>query len=42
VRPGTDVFLVFNQGWMQDAAGGYRFSAQDRKLSAKIQYAFRF
>lgn len=42
VRPGTDLFLVFSQGWMQDAAGGYRFSAQDRKVSAKIQSAFRF
>jgi hypothetical protein len=40
-RPGNDVFLVFNQGWTQDELGGLRFSSQDRKVSAKVQYAIR-
>ncbi len=43
LRPGNDVFLVFGQGWVQeDDGGGVRFRAQDTKLSAKFQYAFRF
>lgn len=42
LQPGNDVFFVFNQGWIQDPAGGYRFDAQDSKMSAKIQYATRF
>ncbi len=42
LQPGNDLFLVFNQGWIQDAAGGYRFSAQDSKVSTKFQYTFRF
>ena len=44
VQPGDDLFFVFNQGWIREEtdAGTLRFSAQDRKISAKIQYAFRF
>jgi len=42
LQPGNDLFLVFSQGWIQDTTGGYRFSAEDSKLSAKFQYAFRF
>ena len=34
-------FFVFNQGWIQDSAGGYRFTPQDSKVSAKLQYTFR-
>jgi hypothetical protein len=42
LRPGNDLFLVFAQGWTQDEAGGYHFSAQDTKVSTKFQYTFRF
>jgi hypothetical protein len=42
LRPGNDIFFVFNQGWVQDPAHNYRFAAQDRKVSAKLQYTFRF
>jgi hypothetical protein len=42
MKPGNDVFLVFSQGWIQDPAGGYRFNAQDSKVSAKLQYTTRF
>ena len=42
LQPGNDLFLVFNQGWIQDTAGGYRFSAKDSKVSTKFQYTFRF
>lgn len=42
LRPGNDFFFVLAQGWIQDAAGGYRFTAQDSKVSAKLQYTFSF
>ena len=42
VQPGNDVFFVFSQGWLQDTRGGYRFSPQESKVSAKLQYTVRF
>jgi hypothetical protein len=42
LQPGNDFFFAFSQGWLQDPAGGYRFSAQDSKISTKFQYTFRF
>lgn len=41
-RPGNDLFLAFQQGWIQDTDEGRRFRAQDQKLSAKFQYSVRF
>jgi hypothetical protein len=43
VRPGDDLFFVVNQGWIRDEAddGRLRFTAQDRRVSAKVQYVFR-
>jgi Domain of unknown function (DUF5916) len=42
LEPGNDVFFVYSQGWIQDPSGGYHFTAQDSKVSAKLQYTFRF
>ncbi len=42
LQPGRDLFIVFNQGWLQDPAGGFRFQAKDTKVSTKFQYTFRF
>jgi hypothetical protein len=42
VRPGNEMFVVFNQGWLQDEAGGFKFRASETKLSGKFQYTFRF
>ena len=44
LKPGDDLFFIFNQGWIREEtdAGTLRFSAEDSKLSAKFQYAFRF
>ncbi len=42
LEPGNDLFIVFNQGWIQETAAGYNFSTQDSKVSAKFQYTFRF
>ena len=48
-QPGNDLFVAFNQGWVQeDVDRGVigrptrAFQAQDSKLSAKIQYSLRF
>ena len=42
LKPGNDLFIVFSQGWLQDTQGGFRYSAQESKLSTKFQYTFRF
>jgi hypothetical protein len=42
LRPGNDLFFAFNQGWIDEAGGNLRFKAEDRKISAKFQYSFRF
>ncbi len=41
-KSGNDVFLVFNQGWIQDEEDPLRFHPTDRKLSFKVQYTFRY
>ena len=45
LQPGSDLFFAFNQGWVQEEKElerGYRFRAQDSKVSSKIQYSIRF
>ena len=42
IQPGRDLFLAFNQGWIQEEATTLRFRAADSKLSAKVQYSVRF
>jgi len=42
IKPGNEIFLVFNQGWLQDEAGGFRFRPVETRLSGKFQYTFRF
>ncbi len=42
LRPGNDLFFVFSQGWIQNPEEDYRFSAQESKVSAKLQYTFRY
>ncbi len=42
LRPGNDLFLSFNQGWISDETDSLRFTTQDSKLSAKFQYTIRF
>ncbi len=41
-KAGNDIFLVFNQGWIQNEEDNLRFRATDRKLSFKCEYTFRF
>jgi hypothetical protein len=44
LQPGSDLFFAFNQGWVQeeDERDHRRFTAQDTKISSKIQYSIRF
>jgi hypothetical protein len=43
LRPGSDFFASFQQGWLRDEVGDdARFRAQDRKASLKLQYSVRF
>jgi hypothetical protein len=45
LRPGSDLFFAFNQGWVQQEGEldrRRRFTAQDSKVSSKIQYSIRF
>ena len=42
LRPGDDFFFVFGQGWIQNPDDGYRFTAQESKVSTKFQYTLRF
>ncbi|HXG91412.1 MAG TPA: DUF5916 domain-containing protein [Blastocatellia bacterium] len=42
IRPGSEVFLVFNQGWLQDERGGFHFRSADTRFAGKMQYTFRF
>jgi hypothetical protein len=42
LQPGNDLFFAVNQGWIQEDAGNLRFRTQDTKVSAKLQYSFRF
>lgn len=42
IRPGNEIFLVFNQGWLQDERGGFNFRSANTRLAGKIQYTFRF
>jgi hypothetical protein len=44
LRPGREIFVVFNQGWIRelDASGRVQYRAADRGVSAKMQYTLRF
>jgi hypothetical protein len=44
LQPGSDLFLAFNQGWIQelDERDTRRFTTEDSKVSAKFQYSLRF
>lgn len=44
LQPGSDVFFVVNQGWVQEEGENrsLRFRAEDSKVSGKFQYSYRF
>lgn len=42
IKPGNDLFLVFNQGWEQEEIRGIKFRTAGTRLTGKLQYTFRF
>ncbi len=40
LRPGNEVFIVFNQGWLRHQDGSFRSARTG--LAGKLQYTFRF
>lgn len=46
LKPGRDFFFAMNQGWVQEERDTddrtLRFRVQDRKISGKFQYSYRF
>jgi hypothetical protein len=43
LKPGSDLFFAFNQGWVQEYENqDLRFRTQDTKVSSKFQYSYRF
>lgn len=41
-KPGNDLFLSFNQGWINESMGSLRFVSADTKIATKFQYTYRF
>ena len=41
-KPGNDLFISLNQGWINEDIGSLRFRTADTKLATKFQYTFRF
>jgi hypothetical protein len=37
-RPGSDLYIVYNQGWDTDLLGPHSYRARDRSLTVKITY----
>ncbi len=42
IKPGSDLYISFHQGWIKEPTGSLRFDTQDTKLSTKLNYTFRF
>jgi hypothetical protein len=42
LRPGREVIIVFNQGWIKEDGTAPGFRSADRTLALKGQYTFRF
>ena len=42
LKPGNDLFLSFNQGWISENSGSLRFRTGDTKLAAKFHYTLRY
>ncbi len=42
LKPGNDLFVSFNQGWISENTGSLRFLTGDTKLAAKFHYTLRY
>jgi hypothetical protein len=42
VRPGNDIYFVYNHNWLDDPLASRRFRSIDNRLSSKLLYTYRF
>ena len=42
VRPGNDIYFVYNHNWIDDPLRSSRFRSIDNRLSSKLMYTYRF
>ena len=42
VRPGNDIYFVYNHNWLDDPLRASRFRSIDNRLSSKLLYTYRF
>ena len=40
IEPGNDIFLVYNQRWLDDEEGGFRSIGREGRF--KVRYTYRF
>jgi len=42
LRPGNDIYFVYNHNWLDDPLEARRFRSLDSRLSSKLLYTYRF
>ena len=42
LRPGNDIYLVYNQNWLDDPLSPRGFQSLDNRLASKLLYTYRF
>jgi hypothetical protein len=42
VRPGNDIYFVYNHNWLDDPLASRKFRSIDNRLSSKLLYTYRF
>jgi hypothetical protein len=42
VRPGNDIYFVYNHNWLDDPLTANKFRSIDNRLSSKLLYTYRF
>jgi len=42
LRPGNDIYFVYNHNWLDDPLAARRFRSVDSRLSSKLLYTYRF
>ena len=42
LRPGNDLYLVYQHSWIDGVGGDQRFGSLDRRIATKISYTRRF
>ena len=42
LRPGNDIYLVYNHNWVDDSLSARGFRSLDNRLFSKLLYTYRF